>query len=238
MCVIAVSLKGKKLEEEKLRKMWNSNSHGAGIAIIDKKKNLIIVKKGLMTFENFLNEYKKVPEGIVHAIHFRLASAGGRTPQMTHPFRVDRIQIPKMEYTAKAVLFHNGTVRNHEKLFLNILPALPKKTAMKILDLEDISDTFVVSLYVARLGHKVLKYFSDDRWVVMTPTQFIFYGHWHEEDDFKFSNMSWNYSFRYIISSGSSYTDCPYEDDFSKCPYQDYYKCKSVSEKCPYKRRL
>jgi hypothetical protein len=121
---------------------------------------------------------------------------------------------------------------------LGILPALPERTAMKILDLEDISDTFVVSLYVTRFGHKVLKYFSDDRWMIMTPIQFIFYGHWHNEgDDFKFSNMSWNYSYRYVISSDTSYTSCSYENDFSSCPYKDYYKCRSVSEKCPYKKR-
>jgi hypothetical protein len=105
MCVIAVSLKGKKLDEERLRKMWNSNSHGAGIAYVDKEKNLVIVKKGLMTFEDFLNEYKEVPEGVVHAVHFRLASAGGRTPQMTHPSELIEFKFPNLSIVQKLFFF-------------------------------------------------------------------------------------------------------------------------------------
>jgi len=231
MCVIAFSPKNKKFSEKDLRKMWDANPHGAGFAYVDNTQKLLIVKKGFMTFDAFMSEYEKMPE-TVHAIHFRLASAGGICPELTHPFRTDRFDnLKKLVYVAKEVLFHNGTVRNYEELFLNFLFHLSPKIADRLLDLEDYSDTYVASLYVKRFSHKILKFF-DGRWLVLRPKEYFLYGTWDKEDDFYFSNKSWKFEFRsvYTVSRG-----CPYESNFALCPYKNYFSCRHFTPNCPYR---
>jgi hypothetical protein len=195
MCVIAVSLKGKKFSEENLRKMWDSNSHGAGIAWIEKGK--VRVVKGLMTFDNFIEVYKSISEGVVHAVHFRLKSAGEVVPQLTHPFRIDSLDMQQLRYQAKSVLFHNGTVSHWQSLFISILSSFTKKQRDKILALKNVSDTYVVSLIVYRYGYQILKHIDGiSRWLIFKPEP-VFYGLWEEDrrNGFKYSNMSWKYSY-------------------------------------------
>ncbi len=131
MCVIAVSLKGHKFSEKDLRKMWDSNPHGAGVAWIE-KRGQVKVMKGLMTFDQLIEVYETVPEAM-HVLHFRLRSAGEILPQLTHPFRVDAVDTQKLRYTAKAVLFHNGTVSDWRTLYIAVLSSFTKKERDKIL---------------------------------------------------------------------------------------------------------
>ena len=206
MCVIAVSLKGHKFSEKDLRKMWDSNSHGAGVAWIE-KRGQVKVMKGLMSFDQFMEVYETVPE-TMHAVHFRLRSAGEILPQLTHPFRVDAVDGQKLTYTAKAVLFHNGTVSDWRSLYLAILSSFRKKEREKILSLQGVSDTYVMALMVYRYGHEILKHLDlGGKWLVFA-SQPVFYGFWDEDrkNGFKFSNLSWKYSLndvRYRYSYGS-----------------------------------
>jgi len=194
MCIISISIKGGKFSEEELKKMWNANSHGAGIAWLEGSR--VRVRKGLMKFDEFIEFYQeRVPVGVMHAVHFRLRSAGEVVPQLTHPFRIDIVDMQELEYVAKAVLFHNGTVSDWRSLFVSVLAAFRKKEREKILSLRSISDTYVASLLVNRYGYKVLKYLDvGGRWLIFSPEP-VFYGSWNEDKKrgFKFSNVSWRY---------------------------------------------
>ena len=193
MCIISVSLEGRKFTEEDLKKMWDANPHGAGIAWLEGSK--VRVRKGFMKFDKFIEFYQEKIPPVMHAVHFRLRSAGEVSPQLTHPFRIDTIDMHELEYIAKAVLFHNGTVSDWRSLFVSVLAAFSKKEREKILSLRSISDTYVVSLLVNRYGHKVLKHLDvGGRWLIFRPKP-VFYGVWDEDKKrgFKFSNMSWRY---------------------------------------------
>jgi len=194
MCVIAVSLRGVKFSAEDLKKMWDANSHGAGVAWLNGSK--VKVRKGFMKFDKFIEFYEEeVPEGVMHAIHFRLRSAGEVVSQLTHPFRIDAIDRQELEYEANGVLFHNGTVADWRSLFVSVLGLLRKKDISKILSVEHLSDSYVMSLLVYRRGHQVLKFFADtSKWLVFQPEP-VFYGRWERDDKkgFAFSNMSWKY---------------------------------------------
>jgi len=193
MCVISVSIKGRKFSEEDLKKMWDANPHGAGFAWVSGSK--VHVVKGLMKFEDLLELYERIPEGIMHAIHFRLKSAGEVLPGLTHPFRVDSIDTQELRYVASRVLFHNGTVSDWRSLYFAVLPSLRKKEREKVLSMESVSDTYVVSLAVYKFGHKILKHLDvSGRWLIFSPEP-VFYGIWNEDKKrgFKFSNVSWRY---------------------------------------------
>jgi hypothetical protein len=196
MCVIAVSLKGNKFQEEDLKKMWDANSHGAGVAWLDGSK--VKVKKGFMRFDELVEFYEEgVPEGVMHAIHFRLRSAGEVVPQLTHPFRVDVVDVQELEYVADRVLFHNGTVGDWWGMFWGVLSSLHKKDLKKVFSVDYLSDTYVVSLLVYRYGHEVLKFLdSTSKWLVFGGSEPIFYGRWERDEKrgFAFSNLSWRYS--------------------------------------------
>ncbi len=203
MCVISVSLKGKKFSEADLKKMWDANPHGAGIAFIEEDQVKVI--KGLMQFDDFMEAYEAIPTGKTHALHFRLRSAGEILPQLTHPFRVDTIDTQKLKYTAHAVLFHNGTVTDWRSLFLFVLSTFKKKEREKILGLESISDSYVISLLIYRFGDQIIKHLDlGGKWLIFKPEP-VFFGLWDEDrkNGFKFSNLTWRYNLKYSYSYNS-----------------------------------
>jgi hypothetical protein len=195
MCVIAVSLKGNKFLVDDLKKMWDANSHGAGDAWCD--GSVVRVREGFMKFEKFIEFYEEeVPRGVMHAIHFRLRSAGELVPQLTHPFRVDVVDVQELEYVADRVLFHNGTVADWWGMFWGVLSSLSEEDVKRVFSVEYLSDSYVVSLLVYRYGHEVLKFCDDtSKWLVFS-SEPVFYGRWERDEKmgFAFSNLSWRYS--------------------------------------------
>jgi len=189
------SLKGAKFSEEDLRKMWDANPHGAGVAWLDGSK--VRVRKGFMRFNELEEFYREeVPKKVMHVIHFRLRSAGDVVPQLTHPFRVDAVDVQELEYVADKVLFHNGTVSEWHSMFWSVLSLLSEEDVKRVFSVERLSDTYVVSLWVYRYGHEVLKFCDDaGKWLVFGQEP-IFYGRWEEDErrGFVFSNLSWRYS--------------------------------------------
>lgn len=85
------------LKDEVLQTMWDSNSHGAGLMYA--KDDKLTVKKGLMTFEEFLAAYKPVEQNKL-VLHFRIRTHGEKDASMTHPFEVDQ----------NLAFVHNGVI--------------------------------------------------------------------------------------------------------------------------------
>ncbi|MCI4463314.1 MAG: hypothetical protein JHC30_03985 [Caldisericum sp.] len=206
MCIIAVSLSGERFTEEELKKMWDSNPHGAGVAWLQGKRVKVI--KGIMSYEGLVAVYEKIPEGAVHALHCRLRSAGEILPQLTHPFRVDKLDTLRLKYTAEAVLFHNGTVSDWRSMFIAVLSAFTQRQREQILSLKNLSDTYVASLLVNRFGIGILKHIEafSSKWLIFKAEP-VFIGSWDEDKKrgMKFSNMSWKYGIVYS-NVGSRYT--------------------------------
>jgi hypothetical protein len=152
---------------------------------------------------------EKVPEGVSHIMHFRLTSAGSTCPELTHPFRVDLIDTQELEYKACAVLFHNGTVSGYKSFLPAILVKLEASEVEKLLDVKDISDTYLMSVMVRLFSHKILKFFTSSRWAVFTiesgSPQIFLYGDFQKYKEFYVSNMSWQapqYNYTYTTSLG------------------------------------
>jgi len=188
MCVIVYSFRGKKEKEDNIKRMFEENPHGIGFAY--KENQRIIVKKGFMKLEEFLSFYKEFPEGIEHTIHFRLASAGSVSPLFTHPFSLDKIQIPpETSFKSNIVLFHNGHIEYYP-LLVHILPALPKEQRKKLLSL-NFSDTYILSLYICIFKVPSVLAHLKSKFLVFSYSNTKIYGYWEKESEFYYSNTHW-----------------------------------------------
>lgn len=108
MCVIFIAQQARPTERE-LAAMWDKNSHGAGIAWRETREDgqkIIKFEKGL-DFEEMKELSLNVPFPFIG--HFRIASIGGISRYLTHPFEVSQNTRPNLQgSTEEGVLFHNG----------------------------------------------------------------------------------------------------------------------------------
>lgn len=107
MCIIALKPAGITLTESTLKNMWENNDDGAGFMYPDRGK--VRVVKGLMTFSDFLKAYHRVGEHRKIVMHFRIRTHGAVSPQLTHPFWIQK---------GNLAMVHNGVISsvNHHGL--------------------------------------------------------------------------------------------------------------------------
>lgn len=91
------------LSEEDIRASARSNGDGGGMAYI--KDNKVVVEKGFMKVDDFLERYNKVvAEGATESpmlVHFRIATTGAVNKDNCHPFIVGRGE-------GNGAVVHNG----------------------------------------------------------------------------------------------------------------------------------
>jgi hypothetical protein len=191
---------------EILRKCWDANPDGAGVAISE--KNHVYLKKGFMEFKALEKFYKRnrLKDGIDRAMvfHFRIGTHGPKDAGNTHPFPVtDNPDILRgTEGRFKQIAAHNGimsnTIENPES---------------------KISDTgqFLVNCF--RAGGDPVKYWQANpkevgggKLVVLKPgNRFTLLGSWQAETEVGggcfYSNLTWKWrcsSFTGFKSSATS----------------------------------
>ena len=115
MCVIAVSPIGKRQPSQaELVSMWATNPHGAGYMCARRGK--LYIHKGFMFLSDFLRavrmEQFTAADPVVY--HFRIATSGGRSPEMTHPFPVAHDMVFEdcklLDVSAPVGIAHNGVI--------------------------------------------------------------------------------------------------------------------------------
>ena len=86
MCILLVKPKNITVpSDETLQQCFKSNPDGAGIAYCTKDRK-IVIKKGLMTVEQFIDAVHSIPLNSTALIHCRISTAGGVCPELTHPY--------------------------------------------------------------------------------------------------------------------------------------------------------
>lgn len=119
MCIIAVKKEGVKMPKEKIiRKMFSSNSDGAGLMIKKKHDTKIRLVKGLMTIDGFLKAIAslEIEDDDIVVMHFRIATIGGKLDRLTHPFvgNADKDLCESTNYYGDELCFaHNGTLSSY-----------------------------------------------------------------------------------------------------------------------------
>lgn len=99
MCITIWKPENITLYDETLKNCWEANPDGAGFMYAEKGK--VIVVKGLMTYQAFLDAYKP-HEQRAAVLHFRISTHGKVDEANTHPFQV----------TETLGLTHNGIINN------------------------------------------------------------------------------------------------------------------------------
>ena len=114
MCIIGIREVSSKVAFDKLepeiRESFRCNSHGAGVAWVDKKRVHWI--KGIQNADALVKMCHKLQETVGgYIFHCRIATHGGQMAGLTHPFPVcnDYDAMRKLSGSSeKGVLFHNG----------------------------------------------------------------------------------------------------------------------------------
>lgn len=210
MCVIVHIPAGEKLNLAVLAQCWSANPQGAGFMF--RYNGKIIIHKGFMTYSTLikaLDACKFIEDGFVLgeiAIHCRIATSGGVSPQKCHPFPIKNYQpsIEKSYCITDSALMHNGVIGAGG---------------------DDISDTqeyvmnvvyhaFREGMSVEELSKAINPGFN--KFFIMTPRYNYRLGSWQKEDGVFFSNLNykvgdvWYQTNQYLLgydSHESSHTD-------------------------------
>lgn len=174
------------------------NPHGAGIAW--RQGGKIHFKKGLDAQEVHRISLKvQLP----YVIHFRIATAGGMSPEMCHPFPIGG-SVRMDGSTGSGVLFHNGHWSEWEDTFLSALVSGRDRR----LPTGDISDTRAMAVMLGWYGKNILNLIKGQKFVYFTPTEHEVLGWgWSELNGIKFSNMYWQNNSRHYNSRVYGYWD-------------------------------
>lgn len=161
-----------------LCEMEEVNPDGAGVAWVE--DNQVQWLKGLTAIEvdALLSTLRDGPR----LIHFRLATAGGDKPELTHPFPIEKAPRTALSGRARKVLIHNGHISDWQ-FYAKLQGDLPGGAW---------SDTRLV----ARLAHtrsvSILKAFTGQRFATLDQAGKIqVTGHWTELNGAHYSNMYW-----------------------------------------------
>ena len=115
MCIIVVKPRGIEFPSETiLDYCFRRNPHGAGIMLATENK--LIIRKGLMSRNEFYNVFRNLKERYFDSpfiIHFRWATDGGINPGLCHPFPIDnrkRVLLARQPSNVKIAVAHNGII--------------------------------------------------------------------------------------------------------------------------------
>jgi len=219
MCCIAVCQK-KRLTPELLKDMYDTNNHGVGIAWI--KKGKVIWRKG-----NNIKQIEilcgKVP--LPYIVHTRMASIGGQSVALAHPFPIERKPALSLHGTAHRVLMHNGHIIHWDELMAVVSPEVDTSKG-------NWSDSRAVAHLIACNGTRILNFFKGgNRFVVLSAKDILIVGNWHEKDDYQFSTLPYKRTTTYYpgayqgvntIGQGSKLPEIPkYSSEYSKKGEED-----------------
>lgn len=192
MCVILVCPPTVRPDRFIIDACHRKNPHGAGVAW--RENGLVRWVKGLEPDE-VEPLIKSLPGEIV--IHFRWASVGEVTPKLCHPFPVTPSATTRLNGTARAVLFHNGTYG----AWRDVLRKMPKgRIGDKLL-----SDSRVVASMVDYLGIDVLDEIHG-KFVVFERDFTKLFGYWEKFAGMKASNLHFAERVRTIALEQSTIT--------------------------------
>jgi predicted glutamine amidotransferase len=220
MCVAIYKPKGIKSPSlDILKKCWDANPDGAGLAWRTSGKYPMHIEKGFMYWKDFESYWTSLNLASYDDdlfIHFRITTHGGTCPSNTHPFPIadNDALLGSCSVSTKYVMMHNG-----------VLPIQP--------DNKRISDTMMLSKLIARgkfesnikaITELLDGFIGTNKIAFMTADEVYLIGAWKDVDGVKFSNDYWNFDnnawFNYRDTSKKhkdrveDYSYADYDDDY------------------------
>jgi|YNPBryulayer2012_1023412.scaffolds.fasta_scaffold01809_7 hypothetical protein len=195
MCQIAIC-KERKPSMDEIKSWARVNSDGAGVAWSE---------RGLVKYEKALDA--KDVQSIIKSldlpfiIHFRLASSGGKSPDLTHPFVCsENLFENPLSYSGKdPVLVFNGTDNDAIKQLILVCAVKGLKLPKRV------SDAYCMAKLVGMIGQGVLSLFSGKIAVLHSDGTIDTYGSFTEENGILLSSYSY-YGLNYDYYSSGYWT--------------------------------
>jgi len=185
MCLLVVC-NTRKMTEKEIEGAWRSNKDGAGFAFVDGNGNHCYLK-GFMKLEDFKAAYEHM-DTRPHIVHFRQASSGGVSPEMTHPFECTPESELRLKYVGKnPVLFHNGVLSSWEEMLWEW-----HVHAQKRVPPGRFSDTRALALMLATIGQDAL-HFVNGKFAVLENGKISMYGAFEHDEGAYFSNSNYKW---------------------------------------------
>jgi hypothetical protein len=190
MCVIFIAEK-KRPTESMIERAYETNAEGAGAAWRvegPKGEPWVQWKKG-MELGEIQDLAKEIP--LPYVLHFRIASCGGPSRFLTHPFVVDENATTTIEGQGpNPVLFHNGHWGKYKDVALE---AAVKNVGFK-LPSGKWSDSRTMAWLAHHYGLGILE-MIDEKVVVFTPKGQLelFGGPWSMSEEVWCSNKHWEF---------------------------------------------
>ena len=198
MCIIVFKPAGIPIPDKNiLYTCYEDNPDGIG-CMYRADNGRIVISKGFMTIEEFIEDIQKVPNTLKKdiAIHFRLATHGNISPGNCHPFPItDKIlHLRQTKHICRTAIMHNG-----------IVPDLthPDKT---------LSDTMCAVKIISECGEHsppAQTILSTGKFLVMDKIETRLYGYFVEDSGIYYSNTRYKPDVNY--SSDPGYDDIEQE---------------------------
>jgi len=206
MCVI-FSCYNANPPEEDMHNGAESNIDGAGICWIDNfntKTAQVSWKKGFKSDpKEVLAFIKEKNITFPYAIHFRTASIGGKSSELTHPFPITSQLEDDLEGSTRRVLMHNGHINSWKDWFTRIMFAAPDQE----IPVGPWSDSRALAAVVNAKGEGVLSFVMESSRVLILDSlpsvgckktdpssYFRHYGTWIDKKGYSQSTETWSRS--------------------------------------------
>lgn len=168
MCVILICDRSRPTPEM-VKASWAANDHGGGAAWLDfegsgkSRRRVVRWEKGLSEDE-MADRCATLP--IPFIAHFRIASQGGRSMDLTHPFPLEPSVSLRWEggSCAEGVLFHNGNWSDWKKTMLDAAVRFGKRLPSGVW-----SDSRALAFLATTIGEGFLEFIEGQRICVFTP---------------------------------------------------------------------
>lgn len=182
----------KRPTEDMVRAMFEANDAGGGIAW--RENGLVKWEKGL-DVEGIVEMCLSLP--LPYVAHFRIPTEGGRVPELTHPFPIEKtVSLELKGQTKGSVLFHNGHWGQWRGFVMDTL--VKPNVNVKLPD-GTWSDTRAMAWVASIYGTSILN-FINEKAVVFGPAagQLEVFesstgAKWAKVDDVYVSNRTWEY---------------------------------------------
>lgn len=185
MCQILFS-REKNPPAEALKFGNSMNKDGFGFAFVAGGK--VKWEKGFLSqdlTDEMIQKYMDLP--FPKAIHFRLATHGGTSKELTHPFPIKRGVPLALGGEAESVLFHNGVWSDwDDRIRDGIIAGTINPNYLK----EHMSDSRAIAILAQRFGVDFLDVLSlgSNKVLVLSGKTWYRYGSWTEKDGWAASN--------------------------------------------------
>ncbi len=214
MCVIVYKTGKTQIAYRTIQDMWDSNPHGAGVALFLDAETVHIEKGFTKPHELF--QYLKTVEGTPLAIHFRIATHGEHSAELTHPFVVttDLNEATQVATdTQKPVIFHNGIISGFGDSGIK----------SKVSDTLDYVTSVLAYLPDATTIKRVLMH-TGSKYILMMDHKFYIVGDFHKHKGLLCSNIGFSYKYTPQIQGRLGVVgQAPYANGRARYRWEDAY---------------